>query len=108
MLDFSLGELAVVAAVAVLFIRPEDLPAVLRAVGKGMAHLRTTAQEFRGIFEEAARDPVLAETKREWESGVRLIEGDDGELHEAYDMPHASAQPTPQHPHAAPDNPQRR
>ncbi len=86
MLDISFGELVLVVAFAVMFIRPEDVPAVLRAMARGYAKLRRMMHELREAFDDIARETGLEEARRDIERQTTLIEGDDGDMYEAYTL----------------------
>lgn len=80
MFDFSFAELALIVIVAVVFIGPKELPAVLRAVAKAMRGIRKLGDEVRHTFDELAKESGVSE-------GVRMIKGDDGKMYEAYEPP---------------------
>jgi sec-independent protein translocase protein TatB len=67
-LDAGAEEIMVVAAVALIFVGPKDLPVVLRKVGQFTAKMRGLAAEFRASFDEMARQSELDELKREVEA----------------------------------------
>ena len=48
MFDFSMGEIVVIGAVALIVIGPKELPGVLRAVGHWTTKVRRMASEFQG------------------------------------------------------------
>ena len=83
MFDFSFAEIALIVVVAVLFIGPDELPVVIRAVGKAMRGARSLAREMRGLMEEISRESGLEEAARD----VTMIRGDDGKMYEAYHFP---------------------
>src|ERR1700680_388269 len=64
MFDFSVGELVVIGAVALIAIGPKELPGVLRAVGQWTAKIRRMASEFQGQFQEAMREAEMADIKK--------------------------------------------
>lgn len=70
MFDFGVGytEMFLIAVVAIIVIGPKDLPAVLRAFGKGMAKMRGMAREFQGHLDSAIRDAGLDEVKKDLQS----------------------------------------
>ncbi len=49
---FSWSEVLLIAVVALIFIGPKELPAVLHKLGQFTAKLRRSADEFRRHFEE--------------------------------------------------------
>ena len=61
-------ELIVVAAVALIFVGPKDLPLMLRKIGQFMSRMRAMANEFRASFEDMARQSELDELRREVEA----------------------------------------
>jgi sec-independent protein translocase protein TatB len=63
-------ELLVIAIVALIFIGPKELPALLRTWGKWMAHMRGMAAEFRGHVDEMVRQSELDEVKKQLESAT--------------------------------------
>src|SRR6266849_2513514 len=65
MFDFSVGELVVIGAVALIAIGPKELPGVLRAVGQWTTKIRRMASEFQSQFQEALREAEMADLKKE-------------------------------------------
>ena len=61
-------ELLVIAAVALIVVGPQDLPALMRKAGQFLAKLRGMANEFRASFEDMARQSELDELRREVEA----------------------------------------
>src|SRR5262249_48130781 len=55
-LMFSWSELLLIAIVALIFIGPKELPQVLQSLGKAVAKLRRSADDFRRQFEDSMRD----------------------------------------------------
>ena len=53
---FSWSEILVIAVVALIFIGPKELPAVLHKLGQATAKLRRSAEEFRRHFEDSVRE----------------------------------------------------
>src|SRR5208282_3287643 len=53
---FSWSEILLIAVVALIFIGPKELPAVLHKLGQVAGKLRRTAEEFRRQFEESMRE----------------------------------------------------
>ena len=64
MFDIGGIELLVIAVVAILVVRPKDLPTMLRTVGQYVGRLRSMAREFQHQFEEAARDTGVDEIRK--------------------------------------------
>ena len=56
MFDIAWSELLLVAVIALIFIGPKELPAVLHSLGRMTAKLRRTADDFRRQFEDSVRE----------------------------------------------------
>ena len=95
MFDLSFSELLVIALCAVLFIRPDDLPVVLRACGKAFRWLRGLAQEVRGGVDKVLDESGLTEATGEVNRGMGYLRGDDGKLYPAYDVSELEALRSP-------------
>jgi sec-independent protein translocase protein TatB len=65
MFDFSMGEIVVIGAVALIAIGPKELPGVLRAVGQYTTKIRRMASEFQSQFQEALREAEMSDLKKE-------------------------------------------
>jgi len=72
MFDIGWSELLVIAAVAIIFVGPKDLPRMMRTVGQYVAKVRGMAREFQSSFEDLARETELEELRKEV-SGLRDI-----------------------------------
>ena len=83
MFDFSFAELALIIIVAVVFIGPKELPAVVRMVARALRAMRGLAREVRGQFDELAKESGFSDIENE----VTMIKGDDGKMYEAYEVP---------------------
>ncbi len=59
MFDIGWTEMMVVAIVAILFVGPKELPAMLRTFGRAVKKVRAMASEFQGQFDEALKDAEL-------------------------------------------------
>lgn len=84
MFDVSLGELAIVAVVAVVAIGPKELPTVLRAVARLFSQLRGLAGEFRQGVDTLLQESELLETKKQFEE--HFIIDQNGERQRVYDI----------------------
>jgi sec-independent protein translocase protein TatB len=65
MFDFSSGELLLIALAVLIFIKPKDLPVVLRTVGQWTGKIRRMAGEFQDQFREAMREAEMADIKKD-------------------------------------------
>lgn len=65
MFDIGWSELLVIAAVAIIFVGPKDLPRMMRTVGRYVTKVRSMAREFQSSFEDLARETELEELRKE-------------------------------------------
>lgn len=70
MFDFSSGELLLIAVAALVFIKPKDLPAVMRVVGQWTGKIRRMAGEFQDQFREAMREAEMADLKKDFDEAA--------------------------------------
>jgi len=77
MFDFSSGELLLIAVAMLVFIKPKDLPAVLRAIGQWTGKIRRMAGEFQDQFREAMREAEMADLKKDIDEAASKVGGLD-------------------------------
>jgi sec-independent protein translocase protein TatB len=67
MFDFglSMGELMVIALVALIVVGPKDLPRMLRTVGRFVTRVRGMAGEFQRHLDSAIREAGIDDVKKE-------------------------------------------
>lgn len=65
MFDIGWSELLAIAAIAIIFVGPKDLPRMMRTVGQYVAKARAMAREFQTSFEDLARETELEELRKE-------------------------------------------
>ena len=63
MFDIGWSEILIIAVVTIIVVGPKDLPRLLRSVGQIMRKVRSTANEFRGQFEDVIREAELDDLK---------------------------------------------
>ena len=70
MFDFglSMGELMVIALVALIVVGPRDLPKMLRTIGRFVTQLRGMAGEFQRHLDSAIREAGIDDVKKEVKS----------------------------------------
>ena len=73
MFDFSSGELLLIAVAVLIFIKPKDLPVVLRTVGQWTGKIRRMAGEFQDQFREAMREAEMADIKKDIDEATGKI-----------------------------------
>ncbi|QQX90542.1 twin-arginine translocase subunit TatB [Gluconobacter sphaericus] len=63
MFDFSFSEIALFVMVAMIFIRPKDLPVAIRTLSNGLKAMRRMAAEFQSHVDEMVREADLSEAR---------------------------------------------
>lgn len=66
--DIGGSELIIVAIVALLVVKPKDLPVMMRKIGEFTAKARRMANDFRASFEDMARQSELDDLRKEVEA----------------------------------------
>jgi sec-independent protein translocase protein TatB len=64
MFDISWTEFLLIGIVALVFIGPKELPAVMRTLGQYTRKIRSMAAEFQGQFQEAMREAEMGDLKK--------------------------------------------
>lgn len=65
--QFGFTEFIMIAIVALVVVGPQDLPKMMRQIGKIVAKARLMANEFRSAFDDIAREAELDELQKEIE-----------------------------------------
>jgi len=65
MFDISWTEFLLIGVVALVFIGPKELPAVMRTMGQWTRRIRGMAADFQGQFQEAMREAEMADLKKD-------------------------------------------
>jgi sec-independent protein translocase protein TatB len=65
MFDISWTEFLLIGVVALIFIGPKELPAVLRTIGQWTRKVRSMAADFQSQFQEAMREAEMADLKKQ-------------------------------------------
>ena len=65
MFDISWTEFLLIGVVALIFIGPKELPAVLRTLGQWTRRIRSMAADFQNHFQEAMREAEMADLKKQ-------------------------------------------
>ena len=89
MLDFSFGELAVVALVAFLVVGPKDFPVIMHTLGRWLGQCKGITDEFRAGFKSAMRQNGMEDIEKDLatiEEEVRYIRDQNGNLQRIYDI----------------------
>lgn len=65
--QFGLSEFLIIAIVALIVVGPKDLPLMMRRIGQWVGQAKRMANEFRGAFDDIARQAELDELRKEIE-----------------------------------------
>lgn len=69
------SELFIVAALALIFIGPKELPAAMRSIGRVVGRIRAHARHFTAGIENVMREAELEEMERKWrEENDRIMQ----------------------------------
>ena len=81
----GMPEMVVVLVLALVVVGPQQLPVLMRRIGRMLAQARGMAREFQASFEELGRETELADLRKEIEALKRgnPIEEITGELDKA-------------------------
>nr|WP_294915723.1 Sec-independent protein translocase protein TatB [uncultured Neokomagataea sp.] len=66
MFDFSFSEIALFVIVAMIFIRPKDLPVAIRTISNGIKAMRRMASEFQSHVDDMVREADLSDARDEF------------------------------------------
>ncbi|MGB0749661.1 MAG: Sec-independent protein translocase protein TatB [Magnetospiraceae bacterium] len=65
MLDIGWSEIGIIAAIAIIFIGPKDLPRALKTLGQWVAKIRSLTREFRSAVDDMIREAELEDVKKQ-------------------------------------------
>lgn len=65
MFDLGWSKLLIIAVVAIVVVGPQELPALLRTLGRFVSQLRRQANEFRAQFEDMLKDTELQSIRKD-------------------------------------------
>src|SRR5579862_290415 len=94
MFDLEFSKLLVLGVVALLVIKPKDLPKTLKMLGHWVRHARQVASEFQGSIEQMVRDAELADVKKDIEDATRKITADIEKTIDPAEIEKALGEPT--------------
>jgi Tat protein translocase TatB subunit len=86
MFDISLGEMALIMAVAVLVIGPKELPTVIKKVTGWIRQLRAMAQQITDQFSDVAGMDEIQKLRQELQEQAKFIRDAEGNLYRTYDI----------------------
>lgn len=74
MLDFGWSQMMLVAAVALIFLGPKELPKVIKTITEWAGKARGLAREFRSSVDDMLRETEIKNLKEEFETAARKAE----------------------------------
>lgn len=100
MFDIGWSEFLIVGAVALVLLGPDELPGLLRTIGRYTGMVRRHAADFRRQFDEAMREAELDKLRREVEEAARSAGNDVREVERSIGAATASSKSSaaPAHP----------
>src|SRR4051812_29227367 len=75
MFGIGFSELVVIAIVALIFVGPKRLPEVMKQAGKLFVHVRRTANDVKGTFDQVVREAENEVRREEAEQMRALMSG---------------------------------
>lgn len=66
--QFGFSEFLLIGIVALIVVGPKDLPLMMRRLGQWVGQAKRMASEFRGAFDDMARQAELDELRQEIEA----------------------------------------
>lgn len=66
--QFGLSEFLLIGIIALIVVGPKDLPLMMRKIGQWVGQAKRMANEFRGAFDDIARQAELDELRQEIEN----------------------------------------
>jgi len=82
MFDLSLSEIIIIVVITLIVVKPEDVPGIMRSLGKALGKVKEMAREFTSAISDVSKDTGLSEVKSELREVVDL----EGNIREAYDV----------------------
>lgn len=79
MFGVSLGELAIIALVALIMMKPEDAPELIKRYRQIVGKIKNSKKEITNLIADI-------ESESEVNSYISHIKGDDGNLYENFDL----------------------
>ena len=74
MFGFSLAEFILVIIVAIIFIKPQDLPELAKMLGKAVGEIKKLYQNLLAQWQDVAKQPEIASLTQEFQQQVSLAE----------------------------------
>lgn len=86
MFGISLKELVIVALIAIIFVRPQDLPEIAYFLGKIYAKGKKFVENMKKQFENAGKETGFDEIRQEFSNGIVDEEVKNGDKDEIIDI----------------------
>ena len=74
MFGFSLAEFILVIIVAIIFIKPQDLPELAKMLGKAVGEIKKLYQNLLAQWQDVTKQPEIASLTQEFQQQVSLAE----------------------------------
>ena len=74
MFGFSLAEFILVIIVAIIFIKPQDLPELAKMLGKTVGEIKKLYQNLLAQWQDVAKQPEIISLAQEFQQQVSLAE----------------------------------
>lgn len=89
MFDIAWSELMVIALVAIIFIKPDDLPGMYRGLAQMFKKVRSWQQEWKNMLQSLDKAAFAEDLKKEVEElrqEVNYLLDEKGNKHQCYDL----------------------
>lgn len=88
MFDISFGEILIIISIAILFVKPEDLPTILKKIAKTFRNIKKIFTDINSGISNILELDEIQEDQAKTKNAIRksTIIGLDGEKHIAYDV----------------------
>ncbi len=89
MLDFSFGELGLIALVALIIVGPKDFPVIMRTIGRWCGKFKSITDEFRVGFRSAMQQSGMGDVETDLATireEMNFIRDQNGHLQRVYDI----------------------
>ena len=73
MFGFSLAELLLILILAIIFLKPQDLPELAYFIGKMIGKIKKIINELQNSYNDIAKDLQIEELKQEIKKGEKEI-----------------------------------
>jgi len=86
MLGLSWAEVLAIVIIAIIFIGPNDLPDVLRNIGRFMAKIKEYSKDIREVVDSALEESDVKNMKKKMDEEIKYITDMEGNKQRVYDL----------------------